>query len=255
MAITDKAKQYHEKMFPGYVSKFLETDPEFIERFDNFAFDEVVNHDDLDNRTRFMAILAALIGCQGIDEFRAMVPAALNFGVTPVEIREVVYQAVDYCGIGRAFPFLNAVNKALEANGVTLPLPPQATTTTENRLEAGVQAQVDIFGAGMREFYKSGPEDSRHINRWLAENCFGDYYTRKGLDLKQREMITFCFLAAQGGCEPQLTSHAAANIRLGNDKAFLIKIVSQSLPYIGYPRSLNALRCVKEAAENSQKDR
>ena len=105
MAITDKAKQYHERMFPGYVSKFLETDLEFIERFDNFAFDEVVNHDDLDGRTRFLAILATLIGCQGIDEFRAMVPVALNFGVTSVEIKEVVYQAVDYCGIGRVFNF------------------------------------------------------------------------------------------------------------------------------------------------------
>lgn len=255
MAITEKAKQYHEKMFPGYVSKFSKTDPEFIERFDNFAFDEVVNHDGLDDRTRFMAILAALIGCQGVDEFRAMVPAALNFDVTPVEIKEIVYQAVDYCGIGRVLPFLKTVNEVLEANGITLPLPPQATTTMENRLEAGVQAQVDIFGGGMREFYKSGPEESRHINRWLAENCFGDYYTRKGLDLKQREMITFCFLAAQGGCEPQLTSHAAANMRLGNDKTFLIKIVSQCLPYIGYPRSLNALRCVNDAAENIRKDK
>ena len=105
----------------------------------------------------------------------------------------------------------------------------------------------------MREFYKSGPEESRHINRWLAANCFGDYYTRKGLDLKQREMITFCFLAAQGGCEPQLISHTAANMRLGNEKAFLIKIVSQCLPYIGYPRTLNALRCVNDAAESGKK--
>lgn len=255
MAITEKAKQYHEKMFPGYTSKLLETDPEFIEQFDNFAFDEVVNYGDLDDRTRFLAILATLIGCQGIDEFRAMVPAALNFGVTPVEVKEVVYQAVAYCGIGRVFPFLNTTNEVLKVNGVTLPLPPQATTTTKNRLEAGVQAQVDIFGDRMRKFYQSGPEESRHINRWLAENCFGDYYTRKGLDLKQREMITFCFLAVQGGCEPQLTSHAAANLRLGNDKAFLIKIVSQCLPYIGYPRSLNALRCINDAAENSKKDK
>ena len=59
-------------------------------------------------------------------------------------------------------------------------------------------------------------------------------------------MITFCFLAAQGGCEPQPVSHIAANLRLGNDKSFLIKVISQCLPYIGYPRSLNALRCVHE---------
>lgn len=101
MSITAASRKYHERMFPGYRSKFLETDPEFIERFDNFAFDEVVNSDDLDDRTRMMAIPATLIGCQGIDEYRAMLPAALNFGVTPVEAKEIVYQAVAYLGIGQ----------------------------------------------------------------------------------------------------------------------------------------------------------
>ena len=84
MHISQFAKDYHEKMFPGYVSDFLRTDPEFIERFDNFAFDEVLNQpgQGLDDKTRFLAILATLLGCQGIDEFRAMVPAALNFWPT-----------------------------------------------------------------------------------------------------------------------------------------------------------------------------
>ena len=249
MNITRNAKEYHEKMFPGYVSKFIETDPEFIERFDNFAFDEVVNSDDLNDQTRFMAILATLIGCQGIDEFKAMVPAALNFGISSVEVREIVYQAVAYLGIGRVFPFLKAVNEILTGRGFELPLAPQARTTVENRLEKGEQTQIDIFGEGMRGFAESGPEETKHINRWLTDNCFGDYYTRTGLDYKMREMITFCLLSAQGGCEPQLTAHAAANMRIGNDKLFLINIVSQCLPFIGYPRSLNAISCIENAAE------
>lgn len=249
MSITDKAKKYHEKMFPGYISKLAETDPEFIEIFDNFAFDEVVNVDDLEDKTRFIAILATLIGCQGIDEYKAMLPAALEFGVSPVEVKEIVYQAVAYLGIGRVFSFLKSTNDVLEARGIKLPLEGQSTTHRENRREAGTQVQVEIFGDNMKDFWKSGPKESSHINYWLAANCFGDYYTRTGLDYKQREMITFCFLAAQGGCEPQLTSHAAANIKIGNDKEFLIKIVSQCLPYIGYPRSLNALRCINEAVK------
>ena len=248
MSITDNAKAYHEKMFPGQQSALAQTDPEFIERFENFAFDEVVNQGKLDDRTRMMAILATLLGCQGIDEFKAMLPAALNLGVTPVEAKEIVYQAAAYLGIGRVYPFLNATNEVLTARGVKLPLEGQATTTMQTRLQDGEQTQVDIFGDHMRGFSQSGPEESRHINKWLSDNCFGDYYTRKGLNYQQREMITFCFLAAQGGCEPQLTSHAGANMRIGNDKAFLIQIISQCLPYIGYPRSLNALRCINEAA-------
>lgn len=226
---------------------YKHTDPEFTERFEYFAFDEVVNEEgqQLDDITRHMAITAALVGCQGIDEFRLEVPRALDAGMTPVMLKEIVYQAVDYLGIGRVRPFLDAVNDLLTSRGVKLPLEGQATTTLEDRLEKGVQAQVEIFGAHMNEAWKAG-----HINRWLAANCFGDYYTRTGLDLKQREMITFCFLAAQGGCEPQLIAHSKGNMNLGNDKAFLIKVVSQCLPYIGYPRSLNAITCINKAAED-----
>lgn len=143
------------------------------------------------------------------------------------------------------YPFLGAVNEVLEERGVQPPLEGQATTTMENRLEKGAALQLEMFGEGMRDAWKKG-----HINRWLAANCFGDYYTRTGLDLAQREMITFCFLAAQGGCEPQLTSHAKGNMNMGNDAAFLTKVVSQCLPYIGYPRSLNAIACINKAAEN-----
>ena len=228
------------------MKKYHETDPEFMERFEDFAFEEVVNEpgQQLDDVTRHMAILAALMGCQGTEAFRLELPCALDAGVTPVMAKEIVYQAVDYLGIGRALPFLQLVNEVLISRGVKLPLEGQATTTMENRLEKGARAQADIFGPHMLEAWKAG-----HINRWLAANCFGDYYTRTGLTLAQREMITFCFLAAQGGCEPQLTAHAKGNMNLGNDREFLIRVVSQCLPYIGYPRSLNAVTCVNKAAE------
>ena len=227
---------------------YYKTDPEFMERFAHFAFDEVVNEEGqtLDEVTRHTAILAALLGCQGIDEFRLELPRALDAGVTPVMAKEVIYQAVDYLGIGRVLPFLDAANEILTARGVSLPLEGQATTTMEDRLEKGAAVQAEIFGEAMKEAWKAG-----HINRWLAANCFGDYYTRTGLDPKQREMITFCFLAAQGGCEPQLTAHARGNLNLGNDKDFLIRVVSQCLPYIGYPRSLNAISCVNKAASEA----
>ena len=230
------------------MKNYRETDPEFAERVEHFAFEEVVNEpgQQLDEVTRHMAILATLLGCQGTEAFRRELPQALDAGVTPVMAKEIVYQAVDYLGMGRVLPFLDITNEVLAERGVALPLEGQATTMMENRLEKGAQAQADIFGPQMLEAWKAG-----HINRWLAANCFGDYYTRTGLTLAQREMITFCFLAAQGGCEPQLTSHAAGNLLIGNDKAFLIQVISQCLPYIGYPRSLNALRCVNKAAENA----
>ncbi len=224
------------------------TDAEYLNRFEAFAFDEVVaqTSDRLDERTRSICYLATLLGCQGIDEYRELLPKALENGVSPVEVKEIVYQATAYLGMGRVRPFLTATNEIFVQRGITLPLPSQTKTTMENRREAGTQAQVDCFGEGMRDFWKSGPEDSRHINKWLADNCFGDYYTRSGLDIRTRELITFCFLAAQGGCEPQLKGHIAGNYHVGNDKDFLIAVISSNLPFIGYPRTLNALNCIRE---------
>lgn len=226
--------------------EWKKTDPEFAERFQHFAFDEVVNEENqrLDGTTRYLAILSALIGCGGVDAFREMLPAALENGVTPVMVKETVYQATDYLGYGRILPFLNAANDIFTQMEIELPLPGQATTTMEDRLEKGAEAQAAIFGEQMKEAWKQG-----HINRWLAANCFGDFYTRTGLDLPQREMITFCFLMAQGGCEPQLIAHAKGNMNLGNDKDFLVRVVSQCLSYIGYPRSLNAMSCIQKAVE------
>ncbi|MBS6643190.1 MAG: carboxymuconolactone decarboxylase family protein [Clostridiaceae bacterium] len=223
---------------------YYKTDPEFMERFEHFAFEEVVNEEGqmLEPGTRYMAILASLIGCQGVDAYRVMLPRALDAGLSPIAVKEIVYQSVDYVGMGRTWPFLEATNRIMEERGLPLPLPDQAAATLENRLEKGIQAQVDIFGSHMKEAWKQG-----HINRWLAANCFGDYYTRAGLTLAEREMITFCFIAAQGGCEPQLMAHINGNLRMGNSKEFLLKAVSQCLPYIGYPRSLNAAACINKA--------
>ena len=135
MGMTKKAREYQEKMGTDMLSALLETDPEFAERFADFAYDEVVNQDDLDDCTRMIAVLAALLGCQGAEAFREMVPAALNMGVTPVQLKEIVYQAVAYLGIGRVLPFLSIVNEILSSGGIRLPLEGQAETTMDDRLE------------------------------------------------------------------------------------------------------------------------
>lgn len=165
-------------------------------------------------------------------------------GLSPVEAKEVLYQAIDYLGLGRVFPFFKATNDILTARGVDLPLASQATTTMENRLEKGEETQIRLFGPQMKDFAKKGT-----INKCLVDNCFGDYYTRKGLDDRDREMVTFCYIAAQGGCEPQLLAHAQTNIKLGNDKEFLMKIIEQNVPFIGHSRSLNAVTVVNQADE------
>jgi 4-carboxymuconolactone decarboxylase len=244
-----RAQKNHDELFPGYVSKVAVTDPEFIEVFDNFAFDEVLSHGDLDARTRLMVQLASMIACQALREYRTMLGPAMVVGVTPVEIKEIVYHAVPYVGISKVLDFIFATNEILQERGVELPLPPQSTTTPETRAEKGLELQKRIAGAeGLKKLLDSAPKDQLHIHYFLAANCFGDHVSRGGIDLPTRELLTFSMLISLGGCDPQAKGHVAANLRVGNSRAKLIDVVTQLLPFIGYPRTLNALRVIDEAA-------
>lgn len=246
MSISETAMKNHEELFPNRKSKLMETDPELIEVFDNFAFDEVLGYGSLDTRTRLMVILASMIASQAVAEYRVMLGGALNVGVTPVEVKEIVYQAVPYVGMAKVYDFIHATNEVLESRGILLPVEGQSTTSPETRFEKGYAVQKAIVGDRLEKMYADSPANQLHIQKYLSANCFGDHLTRTGIDLKTRELLTFSMLLSLGGCEPQLMGHIQGNLNVGNDKERLLSVVTQLLPYVGYPRTLNAIRCLNE---------
>lgn len=246
MNISEKAKKNHKELLPNHKSTFKNTDPELIEVFDNFAFDDVISYSHLDKKTRLMVILAALIASQTLSEYKVMAIAALNIGVTPIEIKEIVYQSVPYLGIAKTLDFLNATNDIFKEKNIELPLKGQSTTTTETRAAKGLASQKEIFGEIIDKMYESSPKNQLHIQKYLSEYCFGDFYTRTALDIKMRELLTFCFLTALGGCENQVKGHIRGNLNVGNSKETMIDALTQCLPYIGFPRTLNSLAYLNE---------
>lgn len=248
MAISERAKKNHEDLFPGHTSQLAVTDPELIEVFDNFAFDEVLQHGSLKPRVRLMVQLASMIACQALREYRIMLGAALIVGVTPIEAKEIVYQAVPYVGMAKVYDFLHATNDVLVERGVQLPLPGQSTTTPETRVEKGRDVQEKIIGTDRAEkLYATAPKDQMHIQRYLSANCFGDHVARGGIDIPTRELLTLSMLVSLGGCEAQVKGHVSANLHVGNDRARMIDVITQLIPFIGYPRALNGLRAIDEA--------
>jgi 4-carboxymuconolactone decarboxylase len=247
MNISDKARKNHEKLFPQIPVEEGGNDDELNEILLNFNFDEVWRYDHLDEKTRMMCVLACTIASQTNKRFEVFVNAAMNVGVTPVEIREVVYQAVPYIGVLKVLDLLEPMNAIFKERGVALPLPKQTTVTHEERFEKGRALQWEIFGKDVIEGNREkAPEDQEPVQTFLSDNCFGDYYTRNGLDIPTRELMTFVFLLSQSGLEPQLKGHIAGNLAVGNDRQKLVDVVTALCPYIGYPRTLNALRCINE---------
>ncbi|WP_395322223.1 carboxymuconolactone decarboxylase family protein [Levilactobacillus parabrevis] len=246
------AQKNHDEMFPNHVSTLKQTDPEFIAVFDNFAFDEVLQHSHLDVKLRLKVTLASLIAMQCLNEYKAMVTAALNVGVTPVEIKEIVYQAVPYAGLGKVFDFLNGTNDVFREKGIQVPVAPQSTTTPETRADKGLATVRQIVGDGVDKMLATAPANQKHFATFLADNCFGDYYTRTGIDQQTREMLTFAMLISMGGADPQVKGHVAANHHVGTSKQTLLDIITVLLPFIGYPRTLTAVNLVNDVLPDKE---
>ncbi len=244
--ISPNAIMNHEALWPNYISKAKETDPDLIEVFDNFAFDEVLAHNTMDPKTRVMMILASTIGSQALTEYKMYVNAALNIEVSPIQIKEILYQSVPYLGISKVIDFIHVTNEIFTEHHIQLPLESQSVTTPKSRSEKGLAQQKEIFGDRIDDMYKNSPKDLLHLQQFLSANCFGDYVTRNGLDVKTREMATLSFLIALGGTESQIKGHIQGNSNVGNDRQTLINLMTHLLPYIGYPRTLNAINCLNE---------
>ncbi|HTR15967.1 MAG TPA: carboxymuconolactone decarboxylase family protein [Acetobacteraceae bacterium] len=210
----------------------------FIESFDNFAFDEVLRETTLDVHNRLMVQLAAIITCQALREYRVMLGAALTTGVSPVEVKEIVYQAVPYVGLPKVFDFIHATNEMLTDRSIALPLPGQSTTTPDTRAERGRAVQERIIGHdAVERRYVAAPADTQRVECFLTANCFGDHLSRSGIDLPTRELLTLSMLVALGGCDAQVKGHVAGNLKAGNDRTRMIGVLTQLLPFIGYPRT------------------
>lgn len=227
--------------------RIQKNDPEFHEIFKNFAYGEVFQYSSLDEKESVLVTLASLIACQSPKAFKKILISSINKYVTPEEVKELLYQSVPYVGFGRAHNFFGVVIKVFDKKGIELPLENRSTTDSENRCQKGREIQDKYFGVEMiQAMNDNAPEGQKHFNTFLEGYCFGDFYTRDGLNDQQRELITFVFIATLGGCENQLRGHTQGNLNVGNDKEKLISAITVILPYIGFPRSLNALSIVNE---------
>jgi 4-carboxymuconolactone decarboxylase len=253
MAITPAARRNHDQLFGDRVSTLAQTDPELVEYFENFAFDEVCADAErldaaLDGHTRLMVQLAAILAAGGLAEFRVMAGAAVdNGGLSPVELKEIVYQSVAYVGMARAFDYLHAANDVLTEAGIELPLPGQSASTPQTRLEHGKAVQGRIVGDdAVAARLTDTPADELHFQRYLTANCFGDTVGRGGIALAVRELLTFSMLVALGGADAQVRGHVTGNLKVGNTRERLLAVLTVLVPFIGYPRTLNGLAVLNE---------
>ncbi len=245
MSRTQKANETFEKWFGGETFTNGYTDAEFESIAKNFLWGDASEHGALSDKQRAIVILTTLTASGTYEVIEKYAGAALRAGVTANEIRETLIQCTPYVGMEKVNLALKEAYKAFEKAGVADTVTEQGTVEEDTRFNNGLAAQQNIFGAeNINNMRNAAPPALKHIQDYLSAYCFGDFYTRKTLDLKMRELITFCAIITLGGCEPQAKAHAAANISVGNTREMLIDAITQCLPFIGFPRTLNAISCI-----------
>lgn len=165
----------------------------------------------------------------------------------PLELREAIIQAMPYAGLPAARRAEVVFERVMQEAGRSLPS--SAPEPEGGRFQAGLAIQKSIFGDAIDAMHAGAKPDERMlVVDMLTSFCFADGYARPGLSTAERELLTFAVISAMGGCEPQVKAHAAGNIAVGNTRAMLLDVLVVLVPIIGFPKTLNALAMLNEAA-------
>lgn len=246
MSRTEICKQNYRRLFNGEALTDAGNDPEMMKMLQKYIFGEVFAVGSLDIKTREMLTVVSLSAQQALPQLKAHANAALNVGVTPIELRETVYLCAPFVGFPKTLNALGVINEVFAERGIKLPLESQGKTAEEERFAAGSAIQQPLYGNEIKEALAGLPGNmGEDAARFLTEFCFGDIYTRGGLDVKTRELLAIGILVTMGNMQT-LQSHIAGSIRAGNSPETVTAAIIQCMPYVGFPNALNALKMLKD---------
>ncbi len=245
----ERTEQKMQELFHSHAAGDEGTDGEFMQILQGYIFGDVCYTGSLDNRLRELVTVTVLTALGTLPQLKAHVQASLNAGCTPVEIREAIYQCAPFIGFPKTLNAISTMNEVFAENGIELPLPSQKTLTGENedeRYRKGLKIQDSLYGTEIADRYAWLPgEFAQAVPRFLTELYFGDFKTRTGLDGKTRELLTVVLLAALGGAEVQLKSHAEGALEAGSTREEVVCALVHASGYMGIPRLFNALNVIR----------
>lgn len=115
-----------------------------------------------------------------------------------------------------------------------------------DRYERGKSLLDRVNPEGAARLVENLKEVAPDMAEYVFEFAYGDIYSRPGLDLKSREMVTVAALTALGNATPQLKSHINGALNAGCTREEIIEIIMQMAVYAGFPAALNGLYAAKE---------
>src|SRR5579872_803360 len=124
---------------------------------------------------------------------------------------------------------------------------------TSERYQRGFKKFEEIHGPVAKATVNSLKDICPDLGRFVTEFAFADIYSRPGLTLKTRQLLTIASLVTLGNAQPQLKSHIKGALNVGCTKAEIIEVILQMSVYAGFPAAMNAMYAAKEVFQKKAK--
>ncbi len=125
----------------------------------------------------------------------------------------------------------------------------------ENRCKKGLELLKIMNPDSYKQLQKNLEDIAPDMARFVAEFPYGDIYTRPGLDLKTRELITIAAITTLGTAPLQLKSHIKGALNVGCTREEIIEVLIQMAVYAGFPAALNGIYTAKEVFEELDEEK
>ena len=235
---------------PSLLDALADLAPDLATLAIRFVYGEIYTRPGLDLRSRQLVTVAALAALgHARAQLKFHIAAALQAGCSTHEIVETLQHLVVYAGFPVGLNGVFAAREVFRERGCAhVPASGGAGPDADGqaRFRAGWQALRAIDGHAGEQVVTSLDGLAPDLARFIIEFAFGDIYTRPGLSLVQRELVTLAALAALGTAVPQFKVHVHGLLNVGGTREMLVEALIHLAAYAGFPAALNALQAARE---------
>lgn len=119
----------------------------------------------------------------------------------------------------------------------------------EERFAAGLAARKEVLGAGHVERSLAKVTDfSRPVQELVTEYCWGEVWTREGLERKTRSLLNLVMLTALNRMH-ELGVHVRGAVRNGCTETEIQEALLQTAVYCGVPAALESFRVAERVLD------
>ena len=216
-----------------------------LEKYAHGPLADLWNRPDLNRRDRSMVTIAALIARNDTVELPFYLGTALDNGVAPREISEIITHLAFYAGWPNAMAAVTAAKDVFSQRNVDVDQLPTAAVSLLPLNEAAEADRAERVGA---QFGIVAPG----LVQYTTDVLFRDLWLRPDLAPRDRSLITVSSLIASGQVA-QIPYHLNRAMDSGLTQAQAGEVIAHLAFYVGWPNAFSALPVAKEVFEKRQK--